>query len=72
MLQRFCKSLTSSIKKVTNSANPKLHEPELDLLDSNEIRKCIITNYVSTVGPNVKKFEKKNFKFNWSKVCNCD
>ena len=59
MLKKFCKSLINSIKKATNSVNPKLHEPELDFLDSHEIRKCIITNYVSTVGPNVKKFEKK-------------
>lgn len=67
MLLQFSKNLSKSIKQVTNCDNPKLHEPYLSLDDLKEIKKCIKTNYVSTIGPQVKLFEKRLSKLTGAK-----
>ena len=59
MQKNFAKLLLNTIKKVTKSKSPKLHEPYFDKLEIKEIKKCIGSNFVSTAGPQVKKFEKK-------------
>ena len=67
MKKNFIKELAKSIKLVTNSQKPRLHEPFLDKSEIKEIRDCIKSNYVSTVGPQVKKFEKKLSKLTGAK-----
>lgn len=67
MLNSFIKKFSSSIKLVTKTKNPNLHEPDLNFLDILEIKKCINSNYVSTVGPQVKLFEKKLANFTQAK-----
>ena len=47
---------------LTKSNNPRLPEPYLDNFEIREIKKCIKSNFVSTAGPQVKKFEKKTLK----------
>ena len=59
MQKNFAKLLLNTIKKVTKSKSPKLHEPYFDKLEIKEIKKCIGSNFVSTAGPQVKEFEKK-------------
>lgn len=59
MRKSLTKDLIKSIRSVTKSKYPKLHEPYLDNLEINELKKCIYSSFVSTAGPQVKKFEKK-------------
>ncbi len=58
MKKNLIKNLTKSIKSVTRSNKPRLHEPFINFLDLSEIKKCISSNYVSTVGSQVVKFER--------------
>jgi len=67
MQNNFAYKLLEKIKKVTKSNNPRLHEPYLDNLEIKELKKCIKSNFVSTAGPQVKKFEKKIAKLTGSK-----
>ena len=41
MQKNFAKLLLNTIKKVTKSNSPKLHEPYFDKLEIKEIKKCI-------------------------------
>ena len=67
MRKNFIKKLARSIKLVTNSRKPRLHEPFLNQSEIIELKNCIKSNYVSTVGPQVKKFEKKLSKLTGAK-----
>ena len=67
MQNKFAKLLLRTIKKVTKSDHPKLHEPYFDKVEIKEIKKCIESNFVSTAGPQVKEFEKKLSKLTKSK-----
>ena len=67
MRKNFIKELAKSIKLVTNSKKPRLHEPFLDQSEIIELKNCVKSNYVSTVGPQVKKFEKKLSKLTGAK-----
>ena len=67
MQHNFANRLLKKIQKVTKSNNPRLHEPYLDNFEIREIKKCIKGNFVSTAGPQVKKFEKKLAKLTGSK-----
>ena len=67
MQKNFAKLLLNTIKKVTKSDSPKLHEPYFDKFEIKEIKKCIEGNFVSTAGPQVKEFEKKLSKLTKSK-----
>ena len=58
MKKNLIKNLTKSIKSVTRSNKPRLHEPFINFRDLSEIKKCISSNYVSTVGSQVVKFER--------------
>ena len=67
MQNNFANKLLQTIKKVTKSSNPRLHEPYLDNYEIKEVTKCIKSNFVSTAGPQVKKFEGKLSKLTGSK-----
>lgn len=67
MKKNFIKQLAKSIKLVTNTQKPRLHEPLLDKSELVEIKKCIKSNYVSTAGPQVNKFERKLSKLTGAK-----
>ena len=67
MRKNLIKKLTKSIKLVTRNNKPRLHEPLLDDEEIKELKKCIKSNFVSTVGPQVKKFEKKLSKLTGAK-----
>lgn len=67
MLRKFIQDLSIAIKKATKASKPKLHEPDLNYLDSNQINKCIKKNFVSTAGPQVKEFELKLASYTKSK-----
>ena len=67
MRKNLIKKLTKSIKLVTRNNKPRLHEPLLDDEEIKELKKCIKSNFVSTVGPQVKKFENKLSKLTGAK-----
>ena len=57
----FIKSLYGSNKKIS------LHEPIFDIRDKNAMSKVIDSTFVSSVGPNVEKFEDSICKYTQSK-----
>lgn len=67
MRKNLVKELTKSIKLVTRTNKPRLHEPHLDGEEIKELKKCIKSNFISTVGFQVKKFEKKLSKLTGAK-----
>ena len=56
-----------AIKSVIGRECSSIHEPTLKGSELVYLKKCIKTNYVSSVGPYVKKFENKISKYTKSK-----
>ena len=59
MKNQLVKRLIKSIQKVTNQKKSNLHEPIFFGEEVRLLRNCIKSGYVSSVGPQVKIFEKK-------------
>jgi len=68
-MKNYSKTIIQIIKRVVGDGIHNLHEP---LFNGNEIKylkKTIKTNYVSSIGPFVDKFESRIKKFTKSKYC---
>jgi perosamine synthetase len=63
----FAQDVVKSIVKVTDSQATPLHEPEFDGSEWNYVKECIDTNFVSSVGKFVDKFERELEKYTGSK-----
>ena len=59
--------LINKTKKVFGKKNLELHSPEILKTDYLSIQKCLNSNYISTYGPYVKKFENEIKKVTKSK-----
>ena len=59
MKNQLVKRLIKSIQKVTKQKKSNLHEPIFFGEEVRLLRNCIKSGYVSSVGPQVKIFEKK-------------
>ena len=58
-----------SLKNIFIDKNINLHEPIMTSKEIDAVSNCIISNYVSTVGSYVNKFEKKLEQYTSSKYC---
>ncbi len=67
MKNNFNSRLVEAIKLVTKEKKSYLHEPYLDDSDVKEVKKCIKSSFVSSIGPQVKLFEKSISKVTKSK-----
>jgi len=65
----IAKNIVQSIKKIIGQGKHELHEPLFFGNEINYLKKTINTNYVSSVGSFVEKFEDKIKKFTNSKYC---
>jgi perosamine synthetase len=63
----FAREVVESIMAVTGSASTALHEPEFDGNEWNYVKECIDTNFVSSVGKYVDKFERDLEEYTGSK-----
>jgi len=68
-MNKLPKEIVQTIKKVVGVGKHELHEPIFCGNEINYLKKTINTNYVSSVGPFVEKFENKIKKFTNSKYC---
>jgi len=68
-MNKLPKVIIQTIKKVVGVGKHELHEPMFCGNEINYLKKTINTNYVSSVGPFVEKFEDKIKKFTNSKYC---
>jgi len=68
-MNKLPKVVIQTIKKVVGVGKHELHEPMFCGNEINYLKKTINTNYVSSVGPFVEKFENKIKKFTNSKYC---
>ncbi len=66
-MSKFSIQISEAIRSVIGDSNFSLHEPRLDNLEMDNLRDCINTSYVSSVGEYVNKFEKKLSEFTKSK-----
>ena len=67
MINNFSKKLTSAIKSITKRKKCYLHEPYFDNDEIKTLNKCVKSTFVSSVGPDVKNFEKKISKLTGSR-----
>ncbi len=67
MTNNFSKKLTSAIKRITKRKKSYLHEPYFDNDEVKTLNKCVKSTFVSSVGPDVKNFEKKISKLTGSR-----
>jgi perosamine synthetase len=63
----FAQDVVKSIINVTDNKATPLHEPEFDGSEWNYVKECIDTNFVSSVGKFVDKFERELEKYTGSK-----
>ena len=61
------KKIIFAIKSVIGKKCNSIHEPTLQGNELIYLQKCIKTNFVSSVGPYVKKFERQISKYTKSK-----
>ena len=47
-----------------------VNEPVLNGNEKKYLCECIDSGWISSEGPFVKEFEKKNMRFCWQKICN--
>ena len=57
--EEFVRDVTSSIVAVTGGEATALHEPEFDGNEWNYVKECIDTNFVSSAGKYVDRFERE-------------
>ena len=67
MSKILSKKIIKVIQKVTGKKKSNLHEPKFSGKEIDSLKKCIKSNYVSTVGPQVEIFEKKLAKLTGAK-----
>jgi len=67
MSKILSKKIIKVIQKVTGKKKSNLHEPNFSGKEIDLLKKCIKSNYVSTVGPQVEIFEKKLAKLTGAK-----
>ena len=67
MSKILSEKLIKIIQKVTGRKKSNLHEPRFSGEEINLLKKCIKSNYVSTIGPQVGIFERKLTKFTGAK-----
>ena len=67
MSKILSKKIIKVIQKVTGKKKSNLHEPKFSGKEIDLLKKCIKSNYVSTVGPQVEIFEKKLAKLTGAK-----
>ena len=64
---QFARDVIASIMAVTGNTATALHEPEFDGNEWNYVKECIDTNFVSSVGKFVDKFERDLEEYTGSK-----
>ena len=67
MSKKLTLKLIKSIRKVTGCKKSNLHEPIFIGDEMQLVKKCIKSGYVSSIGPQVKIFEKKLEKLTGAK-----